>query len=62
MKLRLSDLETLALVVERAKLDRNFECMRNDIHALGGVLRPHAKTVNSIDLVHRGLVGEPRGH
>ena len=48
--MQLTELETPALVLDRAKLDRNLERMNAHIRGLGGVLRPHVKTVKSIDV------------
>jgi D-serine deaminase-like pyridoxal phosphate-dependent protein len=58
---RLNELETPALVLDRAKLDRNLERMSAHIRGLGGVLRPHVKTVKSIDVMRRALPGTPGG-
>lgn len=52
----LQDLDTPALVVDRPKLDRNIARMRARLGRLGGVtLRPHLKTVKSIDVARRVL-------
>ncbi len=61
MPLRLADLETPALVLDEAKLDRNMVRARKSTHALGCVLRPHVKTVKSIEIVRRALAGQPGG-
>jgi D-serine deaminase-like pyridoxal phosphate-dependent protein len=59
--MRLNDLETPALVLDRPKVERNLERMREHVHRLGAVLRPHVKTAKSIDVVQRALEGEPGG-
>jgi D-serine deaminase-like pyridoxal phosphate-dependent protein len=59
--MQLNELETPALVLDRAKLDRNLERMSAHIRGLGGVLRPHVKTAKSIDVVRRALRDTPGG-
>jgi D-serine deaminase-like pyridoxal phosphate-dependent protein len=59
--MQLNELETPALVLDRAKLDRNLERMNAHIRGLGGVLRPHVKTVKSIDVMRRVLRNTPGG-
>lgn len=59
--MQLNDLETPALVLDRGKLDRNLERMNAHIRGLGGVLRPHVKTVKSIDVMRRALRNTPGG-
>jgi len=49
----LFDLQTPALVLDRSKLDRNLECMRDRVTRLGATLRPHVKTAKSIDVIQR---------
>ena len=51
----LSDLETPALLLDLAKVDRNIERMRSGLSALGVQLRPHLKTAKSIDVARRLL-------
>ena len=52
----LADLETPALILDRAKLDSNIARMRDQLARLGGVtLRPHLKTVKSVDVARRVL-------
>ena len=49
--MRLTDLETPALLLDRAKLDRNIARMRSQLAGLGGVtLRPHLKTAKSVEV------------
>src|SRR5688572_9734551 len=59
--MQLNELETPALVLDRAKLDRNLERMHTHIRGLGGVLRPHVKTAKSIDVMRRALRDTPGG-
>jgi D-serine deaminase-like pyridoxal phosphate-dependent protein len=55
----LSELETPALIVDRAKLDRNLTRMREQVTRSGGAsgarLRPHVKTSKSVDVVRRAV-------
>ena len=46
------DLSTPALLLDRKRLQRNAERMREKVRTLGVTLRPHVKTAKSID-VHR---------
>ena len=55
------DVETPALLLDTAKLDRNLARMRARARELGTAIRPHVKTAKSIDVVRRALVGEPGG-
>ncbi len=49
--MRLTDLETPALLLDRAKLDRNIARMRTQLAGLGGVAhRPHLKTAKSVEV------------
>jgi D-serine deaminase-like pyridoxal phosphate-dependent protein len=59
--MQLNDLETPALALDRSKLDRNLERMSAHIRGLGGTLRPHVKTVKSIDVMRRALRNTPGG-
>ena len=59
--MQLIELETPALLLDRSKLDGNLERMSAHIRGLGGVLRPHVKTVKSIDVVRRALRDTPGG-
>ena len=49
----LQDLETPALLLERAKLDANWQRMSAHIAARGPSLRLHVKTAKSLDVVRR---------
>src|SRR5688572_16957923 len=51
----LSALETPALLLDCAKLDRNLARMHAHITTLGAKLRPHVKTAKSADVVGRAL-------
>jgi D-serine deaminase-like pyridoxal phosphate-dependent protein len=57
----ISELETPALILDRGRLDRNLARMRERLARHGVALRPHVKTVKSIDVVRRALVGQPGG-
>ncbi|HEY0113124.1 MAG TPA: alanine racemase [Allosphingosinicella sp.] len=59
--MQLSDLETPALVVDRARLVRNIERMRSRLAELGVPLRPHVKTAKSVDIVRLAVEGQPGG-
>ena len=51
--MQLSELETPALLLDRAKLDRNIARMRAQLGHLGGVShRPHLKTAKSVEVAH----------
>jgi len=49
--MRLSELETPCLVLDRGKLEKNVTAMRRHIERLGARLRPHGKTAKSIDVM-----------
>jgi len=59
--MQLTDIETPALVVDRARLDRNIGRMRDRLAGLGVPLRPHVKTAKSVDIVRRAVAGQPGG-
>ncbi len=44
----LSEVQTPALVLDRAQLDRNVARVRSHIESLGAAFRPHLKTVKSV--------------
>ena len=50
------DLPTPALILDRPRLERNAERMRDKVRRLGVTLRPHVKTSKSIDVL-RVLAG-----
>jgi D-serine deaminase-like pyridoxal phosphate-dependent protein len=55
--MQLTDIETPALVLDQAKMDRNIARMRSRMDGLGVAFRPHVKTPKSIDVVRRELPG-----
>lgn len=59
--MHLADLETPALVVDRARLTRNIERMRGRLAGLGVPLRPHVKTAKSVEIVRLAVAGQPGG-
>lgn len=59
--MQLTDIETPALVVDRARLVRNIERMRRRLAELGVPLRPHVKTAKSADIVRQAVEGQPGG-
>jgi len=56
----LEQLETPALLLDEARMDRNIERMRSHLRRLGVSFRPHAKTNKSMDVVRR-LMETPEG-
>ena len=56
----LGQLETPALLLDEARMDRNIERMRNQMRRLGVSFRPHVKTNKSIDVTHR-IMETPQG-
>ena len=59
--MQLTDLETPALLLDRTRLDRNLARMREHLTQLHVSLRPHVKTVKSMEVVRRALTGQPGG-
>ena len=59
--MRLSELETPCLVLERGKLEQNLRNMREHLGHLGVTLRPHGKTAKSIDVIRLAIDGQPGG-
>jgi D-serine deaminase-like pyridoxal phosphate-dependent protein len=57
----ITELETPALVLDRARLVRNLERMRAKLAGLGVPLRPHVKTAKSTDAVRLAVEGQPGG-
>ncbi|HET9651978.1 MAG TPA: alanine racemase [Usitatibacter sp.] len=51
----LEGLDTPALVLDAAKLERNCTRMRSRIHSHGVALRPHVKTAKNVEVVQRAL-------
>ncbi|MCA3267722.1 MAG: alanine racemase, partial [Azospirillum sp.] len=58
--MRIADLPTPSLVLDRARLNRNAQRMRERARELGVILRPHLKTSKSAEvarIAHGGAVG-----
>ena len=55
--LHLSDLPTPALLLERARLDRNLARMAERMRGLGVDLKPHLKTAKSAEIARRATEG-----
>jgi len=58
---KLTELETPALVLEHGRCERNISRMARHVERLGVGLRPHVKTAKSIDVVRRALDGQRGG-
>ncbi|HEY4370669.1 MAG TPA: DSD1 family PLP-dependent enzyme [Burkholderiales bacterium] len=58
--MRLSELETPALILDQAKMGRNIARMREHLARLGVAFRPHVKTPKAIDVVRR-TISTPAG-
>jgi D-serine deaminase-like pyridoxal phosphate-dependent protein len=56
----LQDIDTPALILDEARLDRNCASMRERLHSRGVLLRPHVKTAKSVEVAQRAL-GAPAG-
>jgi D-serine deaminase-like pyridoxal phosphate-dependent protein len=56
----LEQLETPALLLDAARMERNIARMRSRLQALGVSFRPHVKTSKSVDVVRR-MVAAPQG-
>ena len=59
--MRLADLPTPCLVLDRTILSRNLRAMAGQLSRLGVPLRPHMKTAKSIDVARMALEGQPGG-
>ncbi len=59
--MRLADLQTPALVLDRARLQRNLDHMSGRAKALGVDLRPHMKTSKSAEVARRATSGHSGG-
>ncbi len=59
--MRLSELETPCLVLDREKLARNIAALHVRLRGLGVNLRPHGKTAKCIDAVRLALEGPSGG-
>ena len=51
--LSLADLETPCLVLDLMKMERNIVRLRERTRSLGVPLRPHLKTVKSVDIARQ---------
>ena len=59
--MKLADLPTPCLVLDRTILERNLIVMANALSRLGVPLRPHMKTAKSIDVARLAIEGQPGG-
>ncbi|HMC90933.1 MAG TPA: alanine racemase, partial [Allosphingosinicella sp.] len=59
--MRITDLETPALILDRGRLARNVKRMRERLAQLAVPLRPHVKTAKSIEAVRLAVEGQPGG-
>ena len=59
--MKLTDLPTPCLILDRAKLLHNIKAMANALARHGVPLRPHMKTAKSIDVARLVLAGQPGG-
>ena len=60
MKQKLEQLETPALILDEARMERNIVRMREQIRRLGVIFRPHVKTNKCMEVTRR-LMETPRG-
>jgi D-serine deaminase-like pyridoxal phosphate-dependent protein len=54
---RLADLPTPSLILDEGRMLRNIDRLRGRMDTLGVALRPHLKTVKSVDIARRVLSG-----
>jgi len=59
--MRMSEIETPALLLDRGRLERNVARMRERLAGLGVPLRPHVKTAKSVEAVKLAVAGQPGG-
>ena len=59
--MKLNDLPTPCLVLDRQILGRNLRTMAGNLARLGVPLRPHMKTAKSIDIARLAVSGQPGG-
>ncbi len=59
--MKLADLPTPCLVLDRQKLMRNIRTMAGNLSRHKVPLRPHMKTAKSIDIARLALLGQPGG-
>lgn len=57
----IQELETPALLLDEAALEKNIARMREKLAHQRVALRPHVKTAKSIEIVQRALLGQPGG-
>ncbi|MGZ5084874.1 MAG: alanine racemase, partial [Usitatibacter sp.] len=51
----IADLTTPALLLDRARLERNCVRMRERVQSQGAALRPHVKTAKSVEVTQLAL-------
>ena len=59
--MKLEDLQTPCLVVDKGKLERNLKRMSDTVRRNGVALRPHLKTAKSADVARMAVAGEAGG-
>jgi D-serine deaminase-like pyridoxal phosphate-dependent protein len=59
--MKLFEVETPCLVLEKGKLQRNIERMRTQVEQLGATLRPHLKTAKCIEVARMALADQSGG-
>ncbi len=59
--LKLTNLETPALILDRGRLERNIARMSDKLSRFGVGLRPHVKTAKAIDVLQLALAAQPGG-
>jgi D-serine deaminase-like pyridoxal phosphate-dependent protein len=59
--MKLADLPTPCLVLDRPTLERNIRVMASALSRLNVPLRPHMKTAKSIDVARLAIQGQPGG-
>jgi D-serine deaminase-like pyridoxal phosphate-dependent protein len=59
--MKLTDLPTPCLVLDRPILERNIRTMADSLSRLDVPLRPHMKTAKSIEVAHLAIAGQPGG-
>ncbi len=59
--MKLSELETPCLVLDRERLARNISALHARLQRLGVNLRPHGKTAKNIDAIRMALAGQSGG-
>lgn len=59
--MKLADLETPALILDRSRLEANIARMSDRVRRLGVDLRPHLKTAKSVDVARLATAGHSGG-